>query len=244
MSHVVDGLIVENDAILSTLVLPPALQAISLNGSLVLSVSAPTSVVLTGSATGYSVLLPNCTSEEPGHVHNLFNTTNELISIKDASGTQLVLLAQNSVAYCFLQSAGTTNGVWLIWQALLSSVASGVISYNVISSTPFTTSSPTDVVITGFSLTPQAGTYAVWYNASATCSQNNSDVEHSIYRGGLVIADSLRHTQSVSANFNFQQSTQTIAAFSGAETCDVRVSTNQGSHTVLDRSLLMIRIGI
>lgn len=122
-------------------------------------------------------------------------------------------------------------------------VPSPVVNYNVVSSTPFTASSSTDVVITGFTVTPQSGTYAIWYNSDATCTQNNSTVNHSIYKAGVVVTDSTRRTQSVSSNFIFQQSTMSIVQVDGTQALDVRVKTNQGSLTVNGRSLLLIRLG-
>lgn len=116
-------------------------------------------------------------------------------------------------------------------------------SYNITSSTSFSSSSSSDTLITGFSLVPQAGTYQILYSSSASATQNNATIHHTIYKNGTAITDSVRATQSVSSNFIFQQSTQTICQVDGTQSIDVRVSTDKGSLTVNQRSLILVRLG-
>lgn len=243
MTAYVSDIQVESHAVLNAHALPSKNVTATTNGSVTLVHGDPTSLVVSGTGTNFTVILSDATLHHQGFIQNIYNTTGNVLTIKDGAGNILALLSQQSVAYVYLNIAGTIAGEWILWQVLLSSVASGIISYNITSSTPFTTSSATDVIITGLTLTPQAGTYAVWFNADASCTQNNSNVVHSIYRNSIVIADSIRTTQSVSANFIFQESTQTIAQFNGTQACDARVRTNQGSLTVNGRSLLLIRLG-
>lgn len=122
-------------------------------------------------------------------------------------------------------------------------VPSPVVNYNIISSTPFSTSSTTDVVITGFSFIPQSGTYGIWFNSDATATQNNSVCSHTIYYNGVAVTDSIRRTQTVSSSFIFQETTMTILQVDGTKTVDVRVSTSQGTLTINGRSLLVVRLG-
>lgn len=126
---------------------------------------------------------------------------------------------------------------------IANTVASGILNYNVVSSAAFSTSSTTDVVITGLTVTPQSGTYAVFFNSDATVTQNNANITHTIYKAGAAVTDSIRRTQSVSANFIFQQSSISIVQFNGSQACDVRVKTSQGTLTVNGRTLVLVRLG-
>jgi len=217
---------------------------ISLNGTLNLGVNNNSIVVLNGSATGYTVILPNATTITQGLWYDIYNTTNDTITIKNFGGTILATLAQNSVIHIYLENNSTSNGVWLYWQILLSSVASGVINYNLTSTAPFSTSSASDTIITGFTLTPQAGTYGVWFSADATITTNNNILQFVIFSGGSAVTDSRRNVQGSSSNFRTQLITLAIVQFNGSQACDVRVnSQNANNITINQRSLLLIRLG-
>lgn len=246
MPHFLDSLNIEGDGKINSLVLPSQVQAISLNGTLNLLTSAPTSIVLTGSGAGYSVVLPNCTAEPQGHLHNIYNTTNETILIKDNTGALLTTLSQQGVCYAYLQTSGTQAGVWLIWQVLLSSVASGVINYNITSSVPFTSTNRVDPyqLITGFQVTPQAGTYACWYNASVYYTTTPKAHFWAFHKAGTILQVSQRQQDTAHSNQTMVDSTMVIESFTGSETCDIRVKCdNTGALTVNQRSMLLIRIG-
>jgi hypothetical protein len=249
MTLPVDNLLVERLATVHAMCKSSLLINKTAGGSYSLTNASEMAIFLNGSASGFSVVLPNATTliasdgATDGWFFEIYNPTNDTVTIKYNDGTPLVTLAQQSVCYAMLGDGTSSNGVWYIFQILLSSVASGVINYNIFSSTPFSTGSNTDVVITGFTFTPQAGTYAVWFNADAQCTQNNSNVNHSLYKAGVVVPDSIRHTQSVSSNFIFQQSSMSIINVNGSQTIDTRVSTSQGTLTVNGRSILAIRLG-
>ena len=240
---VIDYLKIERCLDLHHLDYAPTITNTTLNGILILTTDSTTAQLLEGSATGFSVKLPDAMTLELMRHYIIFNNTNQTVSIKDNSNTEIFVISQKSFSYIYLKDMTTANGIWLSWQVLMSSVASGIISYNLPASTPFTTSSTTDVIITNFNLTPQAGTYAIWYNSDNNATQNNATVTQTIYKNGVAITDSVRRTQSVSANFIFQQTSMTIAQFNGTDSCNIRVKTNQGSLTVNGRSLLLIRLG-
>lgn len=222
----------------------PEYTTISTNGVLNLTNTNSSYNFLSGSGTNYSVVLPNATTLFKGRTYTLFNTTNETIEIKNNSGIVLTTLAQQSLVYIYLQDNGSSSGVWVLWQILLSSVASGIINYNVTSQIAFSTTSTSDIIITGFSVTPQAGTYAIWYNAGNSTNKNNAKYDCSIYKNGLQIVDSKRTFLGVSGTFAAISSTTTISQFNGSEICDVRVAApNGGTLTVNNRSLILIRIG-
>jgi hypothetical protein len=215
----------------------------TLNSTNNLTATQNAALILSGTATGYSVVMPNATQLLQGQKYEIYNTSNQVVLIKDNSGTTIVTLGQNSTAYGYLQSNGSAAGVWIWFQILNSSIASGIISYTLTSSTPFTTASTTDVVITGFSLTPQAGTYGVWYNSESFQTTTPRFHYWSLFLAGSKITDSERTQDTAHSNQNMVDTTMTIVSFNGSQTCDVRVRTENGSLTINARSLLLIRLG-
>lgn len=217
-------------------------QATTLNGTLTLTVTDKNFQILTGTQTGYSVVLPSATTLTLSASYQIANTSSQPVTIKDGSGAALFTLSQGSIGYAILQLNGTTAGTWLWWQSQLS-VASGVITYNITTPTVFTSSSTTDVVITGFTVTPLAGTYAVWFNIATENTSGTATNTASIYKAGVKIADSERAARMAASNSPFALASMTISSFNGSETCDVRVRTSSASQTVRARSLLLIRLG-
>jgi len=218
-------------------------QATTLNGTLTLTTTDKTFQILTGTATGYSVVLPDATSLPLTIVFTLLNKSTQSVQIKDGSNANLFVLSQGSIGWAYLRLNGSAAGTWEYFQTVLS-VATGIVNYNVISTTAFATGSATDVLITGMALIPQAGTYAIWYSSTNINNQNNSLNNATIYYNGTAIADSKRTFQSGSSNMTFQLLTQTIFQVDGLKTIDLRISTNQGTFTANGRSLLLIRLGV
>jgi len=217
--------------------------ATTLNGTLTLTNTSNGCQVLTGTAAGYSIALPNATTLTNGWKFELYNTTNQTIDVKDGSGATLFTLAQGSVAPIILQSNSTQAGVWISWQILSSSIASGIINYKVTGNVPFTTSSSSDVVITNMSVLPQAGTYAAWFSGNITIVKNNDLSYASFYKAGVKVGDSERANQGSSSNFQTQSNTLTIISVNGSQTVDVRVRISTDTLTVTGRTMTFIRLG-
>jgi hypothetical protein len=125
----------------------------------------------------------------------------------------------------------------------LSFTAGGITNYNLIASASFTTGSTSYVLITGFSITPIAGTYAIWYGGQSTLTTTPKYHKWAIFKNGSIISDSVRSQDTAHSNQTMNDSTQTIATFNGSQTCDVRVLTQNGSLAILQRSLILIRLG-
>lgn len=216
---------------------------ISAGGSLTLTPNGNAAQVLYGSGAGFSVSMPDASQLVVGEKYEIYNTTMNTVLFKDYTGTTLFTLAQNSVAYLYLAADTTQAGTWICWQVLISSVATGIINYNIASTTPFATNSNTYVAISSFTLTPQAGTYGVWFNASAQCSTGNASTSMALYKAGTVIADSVRDGNSGGSGVPLTIGSQSIVTFTGSEAIDVRVRTTGGTYTINQRSLLLIRLG-
>lgn len=217
--------------------------AISAGGTLTLTTLSKSVNWLTGSGTDYSIVVPSALTIDPGHKYEIWNMTNEIINVKNGAGTILFQLGQFSYALIQLQTAGSVAGTWRYWQILASSVASGIINYNVTSDSAFLTTAITDTLITGFTVTPQAGTYAVWGNMDVKIVKNNRNCYFSIYKAGVQIANSERSFQGVGSNFKAGISNMTVINVNGSDVIDGRVRISSGDLYVYGRTLLLIRLG-
>lgn len=217
-------------------------QATTAAGTLTLTNANTNLQYLTGTAVGYNVQLPSALTLSLSAFYQLINTSSQTVQIKDGGGNNLFVLGQNSIGFLYLQLNGTAAGTWTTWQTGIN-VASGIISYNVNSTTPFSSSAAVDTLITGMSVVPQAGTYAIWYNGQNTATGSGQQSDITIYNGASPIVDSARSNLSTAGTHVYQNSTQTIASFNGTNACSARIDPNGNSITVGARSLLLIRLG-
>lgn len=216
--------------------------ATTLNGSTVLTVSSNSQQFITGTQTGHSFTLPNATTLFIGWKFQFANQSTQSVSIKDNVGTVLTVIPSLASADFTLQLNPSAAGTW-VYTANFTGVASGILNYNITTTTTFTTTSGSDVVVTGFTVTPQAGTYAVWLNGEIQDSNATAQMSFSIYKGGVVITDSIRDIQSYGASKAGMMNTMTITSVNGSQAVDLRVKTSAGTLSVLQRSLLLIRLG-
>lgn len=182
----VEDAIIENRQLVTY---DPSFVTTSLNGTSNLVYTNKTLQIVTGSATGHSIVLPNATTLFNGRKYEIANQSSNPIAIKDFSGASLFNLNPQSVAMMTLQDNSTTAGVWI--SVVVSTIASGIQSYNLISSTPFTTSvrNPSFDVITEFSLTPLSGTYGCWYSSSSYYTTTPKSHYWAFYKAGVKITD-------------------------------------------------------
>lgn len=213
------------------------------SGTLTLTNTSNSLQVLTGTAAGFSVVLPDATTLKAGHFFEIPNTSNQSVTIKTNGGATLFTLGQTSIAFIRLETNGTAAGTWIYFQVFFSSLASGIVNYSNTSSTLFTTTSNTDVLITSFTITPQAGTYAVWSNLSASTSQGSRQVTMSLYKAGTAVTDSIREQTSPASNQKFTNSVLSTITVDGTQAIDVRVKVSASTLSIFDRTLLLIRLG-
>ena len=93
------------------------------------------------------------------------------------------------------------------------------------------------------SVTPVAGTYAIWYNGSIVITGNNTIVRTSIYKAGSIWTDSLRTIESSVSTFNTEHSTVAVIQVTGSELIEARVARSANTLTITGRSLILIRLG-
>lgn len=223
------------------IVYTPQTTATTLNGTLQLVESSTSFQIITGTATGYTVKLPNATTLFLGRKFQIANRSSQAIVVRDFDNNLFTTLNSGDLFEATLQADGSSAGVWV--NTVVSSLAAGVNAFNVTGSTPFVTSSSTDTILTGLTLTPPAGTYGVWFSADIVIGSNNREAECVIYKAGSEIADTRRSVQGVSSNFSASAQTLGITQVNGSEALDVRVNISSGTLTVNGRSFLIIRLG-
>lgn len=239
----IDSLTTEGDSTIGN----TTIMAASTNTStttLSLTTDSVSSQYITGSTAGFSVVLPDATTLTVGQLYEVYNASSVKITIKDYGTTTLITLLPKCYLKIGLQTNSTTAGVW---QTLVSPMEG---SYNITSSyleatASFATTSSTDVVITGFTLTPVVGTYLVVANMNASNSLTGSSSYATIYNAGSAITTSIRAEKVASSNESF-----TFLSLAGGVVCDgsgavdIRVRRSGGTLTITNRALMLVRMGV
>jgi hypothetical protein len=196
---------------------------------------------VTGTATGYVLRLPNATSLFNGQNYIIANNSSSAISVTDFNGMPEFELLADSIGILYLRSNSTSSGIWEGF--VVSGFATGIISYSITGSSPFTTSSSSDVLITGFSITPVAGQYSCWYSADITIGTNNRLADCVVYKVNSPEETTRRTVQGTSTNFRSAHQTLGIVSLNGSQAISVRANISGGNLTVGQRTFLLIRLG-
>lgn len=219
----------------------PDIVISSTNGVSNLIQSSKTLQILNGTATGYVFVLPDATTLSKGRKFEVANTNPNAVLLKNDSGAILATINKDDVVIATLEDNDTSDGDWIL--LVISSIASGVQAFNVVSSTTFSTNNILDTFITGMTITPNAGTYGVWFSSDVIISNNNRKAEVVIYKSNSAEENTRRTMQGVGSNFNGNLQSLGIVSINGAQTLDVRVNISAGSLTINQRSFLIIRLG-
>lgn len=114
--------------------------------------------------------------------------------------------------------------------------------------TDLNTTSTTDSLLTGMTITPAAGTYLVWFSTSITSNLAGAAVSTSFYVGGVQKADSLRKiipldggALSVGAARGIMQF-QGLITVNGSQAIEIRWSTSGGTATCGPRTMNTLRV--
>lgn len=107
-----------------------------------------------------------------------------------------------------------------------------------------TTTSTTDVLVTGVTITPDAGMYEIFFTSTMGGSASANVVTASIYVGGVQISGSLRST-TVTAGTSLRAGFYCIgqATVDGTMAVEGRWNTSAGTGTMADRTLGLRLIG-
>ncbi len=149
----------------------------------------------------------------------------------------------SSVPYDNSVSGLAFGDVQSVIDYLTAAAASGIQNYNIISSTAFASTANVDTFVTGITVTPASGTYAILLNASSTGTGSGQQMDCSIFKGGTLIADSKRSVVTPAGSHIVILSTLTVTSFNGSQACQMYVNPNGSSQTVNQRSMLLIKLG-
>lgn len=124
----------------------------------------------------------------------------------------------------------------------------GLFNSDLVFSSNITTTSATDVVMTGMTATPPGGTYLVIFSTWLTHSTGNATVTISVYAGGVQQADSIRTTTPFcgavgAANNGIGHSTNNIVTVSGSQAIALEWHTSTGTATAHNGTFNLIKIG-
>jgi len=195
----------------------------------------------TGSTSGFSYQLPDATTLSVGREFEIYNEASVSVGIKNGSGTTLFTLNPNDLARLVLTSDGSVAGVWI--QTVISASATGILSYSVGSDTLFSTSSTTDVVITGMTVTPVSGRYQCLYSSDIIITSNNRISQVVFYADGVAVERSRRRAQGTGSNYRASHNMVSEITVNGSQAIDVRVNIDSGSVDINQRRMILARLG-
>lgn len=105
-----------------------------------------------------------------------------------------------------------------------------------------TTTSTTFVLVAGMTITPAAGTYAVFFSTSLSSDLKDVTASVSIYAGGILRAASERdHFLSTITNKR-EIGTQSRVTVDGAQAIEARYKTTGGTLSAHQRNLMIIKV--
>jgi hypothetical protein len=119
----------------------------------------------------------------------------------------------------------------------------GITNFTLTANTAFITTSLTDVVVTGFSLTPAQGTYVCMLNMTSYLTTTPKAHWWSFYVAGVKQNISERTQDTSHSNQTMVDTTMMVKYFTGTQAIDVRVRTTNGSLTMTNRTMVLIRLG-
>jgi hypothetical protein len=146
----------------------------------------------------------------------------------------------SNTSYNNVASGLGTGDVQSAIDALASSVSVGLKNYNVVT---VMSSAAVDTPVTGFSVTPVSGTYALFASVQSTAGGGGQSLDLSIGKAGTVIADSKRTIVSPSGLHISSLTTFTISQFNGSQLAQVYINPNGAANTITNRSFLLLRLG-
>jgi len=107
-----------------------------------------------------------------------------------------------------------------------------------------TTTSTTDTLTNSMTITPAAGTYAVWYTGSVDHGSNSESIWTAIYAAGSKVAASEREwTRGTSQGDVTNTFTSTAkVTVNGSQAIEGKWRTSAGTATMHERSLMIIKV--
>jgi hypothetical protein len=95
------------------------------NSTLTLTASSALTMIFTGTTAGQIVKLPNATTLNKHWRYEIWNTSNQTVTIQNNAGTALFAMAASQKTWALLQDNATSNGTWLFEANFLGGTGSG-----------------------------------------------------------------------------------------------------------------------
>jgi hypothetical protein len=133
-------------------------------------------------------------------------------------------------------------------RALGSISVQGLYNAETAFSSNITNASTTNVVMTGMTITPPAGTYLVIFSTWLTHSNGNATVTMSIFAGGVQNTGSIRTTLPFTgavggANNGLEAGTNAIVTVNGSQAIALEWLTSTGTATAHNGALDIVKVG-
>lgn len=124
----------------------------------------------------------------------------------------------------------------------------GLLTSNTVVTGAVTTTSSTDSLLNGMTITPAAGTYLILFNSDIDSNAAGAAISVSVYIGGTQVASTLRKIipfdgGALSAgDARGIAATQHIATVNGSQAIEIRWSISSGTASAANRSLITLRV--
>lgn len=148
------------------------------------------------------------------------------------NGTSWVRLAPGTAGQVLQTNGAGANPSWTFSPA--------VTPINVATAT--TTTSATDVLMSGMTTTPAAGNYMVWFSGDVSNGTNNTDVYTSIYVGGTQVSGSERYYRRGNQTISNSFASMARVTVNGAQAIEGRWRTSGGTASCLNRQLYFMQV--
>lgn len=213
--------------------------AASANTTTVLTSANATIQYYTGTTAGQIVRLPDATTLVVGAWYEIRNrNTATTISVANNGGAVLdTTPAVSGVSVCHLLDNSNSNGTWDVRTRFEPA------AQEVSSTSGMSIASTTDVLITGMTITPPAGTYRVHFDAAVSATTNNSTLGFAVYAGGTINTDSNKSFQFSPANAIQYIGTTGTVTVDGTQAIEIRGRRSAGTTTVRVRTMHILRVG-
>ena len=142
-----------------------------------------------------------------------------------------------------LNFPGVADGQVVVYDSALGEfVAGGVLptmSFLEQTATQSTTSL-TPVPVAGMSITPAAGTYAVWWDGTTYQSAKGSDSRFSLFKAGVEIESSRSDSTAGGTNYSMDFTCLARVTVNGSQSIDGRMSAPTGGTTSIAKCNMLI----
>lgn len=133
-------------------------------------------------------------------------------------------------------------------QAAIEETNKHLLAVEVTDTANATTTSATPTLLTSMTTTPAAGTYLVWFSATASMNNFNGQITYAFYVGGSVKTDSVRLIQPFDGGSlggttaRGAMPLNGLITVNGSQAIEVRWNVNAGTGICAQRTLNTLRI--